>query len=101
MAELNKGGRCEARVTQFTGKTFTIRVDARGHEDHQKEIELPRTLWRGPGAVIGVAGGEIYGPKDPRGAPRVNDFVYYDASVLAGKQGASAKGSSVSGTKTV
>jgi hypothetical protein len=83
MAKLNKGGRLEARVVNFTATDFTIKCEGAGHEDAGKTITLPRTLWRGPGAEIGAEGYEPYEASDPRSAPRVNDFVYYNSDVIA------------------
>lgn len=98
MAKLNKGGRLDAKVTNFDGTTFTIVVHGPGHEDHGDTITLPRTLWRGPGAVIGGDGYEAMDKSDPRSAPRSGDAVIYDSDVVAAalkpkddKKAASAK----------
>lgn len=82
MAKLNKGGRLEVKVTNFDGGTFTIEISGKGHEYHGKTITLPRTLWRGPGAVCGADGYEGYSKDDPRSAPRGGDMVYYDPDVI-------------------
>jgi hypothetical protein len=82
IVKLNKGGRLEAKVTNFDGHSFTVAVQGKGHEDHGKEFTLPRTLWRGPGAVIGEAGYEGYAKEDPRSAPRAGDSVIYDSQVI-------------------
>jgi hypothetical protein len=86
MAKLNKGGQLEAKVVNFDGTTFTIVTHGPGHEDHGKSITLPRTLWRGPGAVIGGAGYEAMEKADPRSAPRSGDSVLYDSEVVAAAQ---------------
>lgn len=91
MAKLNKGGRCDAKVVNFDATTFTISVHAPGHEDHAKTITLPRTLWRGPGAVVGGDGYEAMGKDNPRSAPRSGDFVYYDSEVAAAAMKPAAK----------
>jgi hypothetical protein len=81
-APLNKGGRLEGKVVNFDGTTFTIEVSGKGHEDHGKTVTLPRTMWRGPGAVCGGEGYEGYGKDDPRSAPRAGDVVFYDSDVM-------------------
>jgi hypothetical protein len=83
MANLNKGGRLLAKVLNFTGTTFTIEVEGKGHEDHGKQITLSRTLWRGPGAVVGGEGYEGYAASDPRSTPHPGDSVFYDSDIVA------------------
>jgi hypothetical protein len=89
--KLNKGGRLEAKVINFDGANFTIEVSGKGHEDHGKTITLPRTLWRGPGAVIGGEGYEGYAASDPRSAPRGGDAVIYDSDVIEAAKKAATK----------
>lgn len=90
IAKLNKGGQLEAKVINFDGTNFTIALTGKGHEDHGKEITLPRTLWRGPGAVIGGEGYEGYAKEDPRSAPRAGDSVIYDSHVIEAAKSESA-----------
>ena len=82
MAELNKGGSVSGRVVNYDGTTFTVRLKGKGHELDGTEVKLSRTLWRGPGAVIG-GNHPPYGPKDPRCAPRPGDEVIYNADLMA------------------
>jgi len=71
---LNKGGQLQAKVVAVSDDEFTVRVDGRGHEHHEKEIELPIGWWNGPGAVCG--------PRDKLGYPEPKKGPEYDASVI-------------------
>jgi hypothetical protein len=82
IVKLNKGGQLEAKVINFDARTFTVAITGKGHEDDGREVTLPRTLWRGPGAVVGADGYEGYAKEDPRSAPRAGDTVIVDSQVI-------------------
>jgi hypothetical protein len=83
MANLNKGGRLEAKVTSINESAgeFTIKVSGRGHEHHDKEFTLPMAMWSAPGAVLGEEGAATYPPLDPRSKPHIGDNVIFDADI--------------------
>jgi hypothetical protein len=73
---MNKGGRLNAKVTAASKTDFTIQVqEAKGHEDHLREITLPMEAWNGPGAEVGA---ELEYPEPERG-PKLNDSVLYNS----------------------
>jgi len=71
---LNKGGQLQAKVVAVSDDEFTVRVDGRGHEHHEKEIDLPVAWWNGAGAVCG--------PRDKLGYPVPKKGPEYGASVI-------------------
>jgi hypothetical protein len=89
MADLNKGGRLNAKVVAVGKSSFTVKVDGKGHEHHDAEIELPASHWNGPGAVCGPAKDLGYPKLDadnPRSTPKGGESVIFDADAYAKSQ---------------
>ncbi|HWE00685.1 MAG TPA: hypothetical protein VG345_16655 [Bryobacteraceae bacterium] len=77
--DLNQGGHIQGKVISVSRNSFTILIDAPGHEHHEKEIEVPAAYWNGPGAVVGAEDHPELDDRDPRATPKVGNHVLLDA----------------------